>query len=230
MLVYFDGGRLCMNIKIDKDEIKKYAALVVVSGALVTGLAMDINCDMTNHHSHDCLKSKVVNFIDSKENGVSVGMQHRLNEIKKSESVADAYYGDIMVDEYEYKAAKEYRHGSDITFVAPSGYCLEGTYCRSIEPIGQKNLGVGIVIKYKDGHVKRIILDSNNDAKNFEFDYPSGKKFVTTATYKEVVFYTEAKREYCNGELVGYSTDVSSVLVEENGKMLSKYTVLTLKK
>ena len=222
-----------MNIKIDKDEIKKYAALAVVSGALVAGFAMDINCDMTNHHRHDCLKSKVVNFIDSKENGVSVGMQHRLNEIKKSESVEDAYYGDIMVDEYEYKAAKEYRHGSDITFVAPSGYCLEGTHCRSIEPIGQKYLGVGIVVKYKDGHIKRIILDSNNDVKYFEFDYqsyPSDKKFVTTATYEEVVFYTDAKREYRNGELVGYSTDASSVLVEENGKMLSKYTVLTLKK
>lgn len=222
-----------MNIKIDKDEIKKYAALAVVSGALVTGFAMDINCDMTNHHRHDCLKSKVVNFIDSKENGVSVGMQHRLNEIKKSESVEDAYYGDIMVDEYEYKAAKEYRHGSDITFVAPSGYYLEGTNCRSIEPIGQKNLGVGIVVKYKDGHVKKIILDSNNDVKNVEFDYqsyPSDKKLVTTATYEEFVFYTEAKREYHNGELVGYSTDASSVLVEENGKMLSKYTVLTLKK
>ena len=219
-----------MNIKIDKDEIKKYAALAVVSGALVAGFAMDINCDMTNHHRHDCLKSKVVNFIDSKENGVSVGMQHRLNEIKKSESVEDAYYGDIMVDEYEYKAAKEYRHGSDITFVAPSGYCLEGTHCRSIEPIGQKYLGVGIVVKYKDGHLKRIILDSNNDVKYFEFDYPSDKKFVTTATYEEVVFYTDAKREYRNGELVGYSTDDGSELVEENGKMLSKRIVLRLKK
>ena len=219
-----------MNIKIDKDEIKKYAALAVVSGALVAGFAMDINCDMTNHHRHDCLKSKVVNFIDSKENGVSVGMQHRLNEIKKSESVEDAYYGDIMVDEYEYKAAKEYRHGSDITFVAPSGYYLEGTNCRSIEPIGQKNLGVGIVVKYKDGHVKKIILDSNNDVKYFEFDYPSDKKFVTTATYEEVAFYTDAKREYRNGELVGYSTDDGSVLVEENGKMLSKRIVLRLKK
>ena len=222
-----------MNIKIDKDEIKKYAALAVVSGALVAGFIMDINCDMTDHHSHDCLKSKVFSILDSNENGVSVGMQHRLNEIKKSESVEDAYYGDIMVDEYEYKAAKEYRHGSDITFVAPSGYYLEGTNCRSIEPIGQKNLGVGIVVKYKDGHVKKIILDSNNDVKNVEFDYqsyPSDKKLVTTATYEEFVFYTEAKREYHNGELVGYSTDASSVLVEENGKMLSKYTVLTLKK
>ena len=210
-----------MNIKIDKDEIKKYAALAVVSGALVAGFAMDINCDMTNHHRHDCLKSKVVNFIDSKENGVSVGMQHRLNEIKKSESVEDAYYGDIMVDEYEYKSANEYRNGSDITFVAPSGYCLEGTHCRSIEPIGQKYLGVGIVVKYKDGHLKRIILDSNNDVKYFEFDYPSDKKFV---------FYTDAKREYRNGELVGYSTDDGSELVEENGKMLSKRIVLRLKK
>ena len=219
-----------MNIKIDKDEIKKYAALAVVSGALVAGFAMDINCDMTNHHRHDCLKSKVVNFIDSKENGVSVGMQHRLNEIKKDENVADAYYGDIMVDEYEYKSANEYRNGSDITFVAPSGYCLEGTHCRSIEPIGQKYLGVGIVVKYKDGHLKRIILDSNNDVKYFEFDYPSDKKFVTTATYEEVVFYTDAKREYRNGELVGYSTDDGSELVEENGKMLSKRIVLRLKK
>lgn len=219
-----------MNIKIDKDEIKKYAALAVVSGALVAGFIMDINCDMTDHHSHDCLKSKVFSILDSNENGVSVGMQHRLNEIKKDENVADAYYGDIMVDEYEYKSANEYRNGSDITFVAPSGYCLEGTHCRSINPIGQKYLGVGIVVKYKDGHLKRIILDSNNDVKYFEFDYPSDKKFVTTATYEEVVFYTEAKREYHNGELVGYSTDASSVLVEENGKMLSKYTVLTLKK
>lgn len=219
-----------MNIKIDKDEIKKYAALAVVSGALVAGFIMDINCDMTDHHSHDCLKSKVLSILDSNENGVSVGMQHRLNEIKKDENVADAYYGDIMVDEYEYKSANEYRNGSDITFVAPSGYCLEGTHCRSINPIGQKYLGVGIVVKYKDGHLKRIILDSNNDVKYFEFDYPSDKKFVTTETYEEVVFYTEAKREYCNGQLVGYSTDASSVLVEENGKMLSKYTVLTLKK
>ena len=219
-----------MNIKIDKDEVKKYAALAVVSGALVAGFIMDINCDMTDHHSHDCLKSKVFSILDSNENGVSVGMQHRLNEIKKDENVADAYYGDIMVDEYEYKSANEYRNGSDITFVAPSGYCLEGTHCRSIEPIGQKYLGVGIVVKYKDGHVKRIILDSNNDVKYFEFDYPSDKKFVTTATYEEVAFYTDAKREYRNGELVGYSTDASSVLVEENGKMLSKYTVLTLKK
>lgn len=219
-----------MNIKIDKDEIKKYAALAVVSGALVAGFIMDINCDMTDHHSHDCLKSKVFSILDSNENGVSVGMQHRLNEIKKDENVADAYYGDIMVDEYEYKSANEYRNGSDITFVAPSGYCLEGTHCRSINPIGQKYLGVGIVVKYKDGHLKRIILDSNNDVKYFEFDYPSDKKFVTTETYEEVVFYTEAKREYCNGQLVGYSTDASSVLVEENGKMLSKYTVLTLKK
>lgn len=219
-----------MNIKIDKDEIKKYAALAVVSGALVAGFIMDINCDMTDHHSHDCLRSKVFSILDSNENGVSVGMQHRLNEIKKDENVADAYYGDIMVDEYEYKSANEYRNGSDITFVAPSGYCLEGTHCRSINPIGQKYLGVGIVVKYKDGHLKRIILDSNNDVKYFEFDYPSDKKFVTTETYEEVVFYTEAKREYCNGQLVGYSTDASSVLVEENGKMLSKYTVLTLKK
>ena len=157
-------------------------------------------------------------------------MQHRLNEIKKDENVADAYYGDIMVDEYEYKSANEYRNGSDITFVAPSGYCLEGTHCRSIEPIGQKYLGVGIVVKYKDGHLKRIILDSNNDVKYFEFDYPSDKKFVTTATYEEVVFYTDAKKEYRNGELVGYSTDDGSVLVEENGKMLSKRIVLRLKK
>lgn len=219
-----------MNIKIDKDEIKKYAALAVVSGALVAGFIMDINCDMTDHHSHDCLKSKVFSILDSNENGVSVGMQHRLNEIKKDENVADAYYGDIMVDEYEYKSANEYRNGSDITFVAPSGYCLEGTHCRSINPIGQKYLGVGIVVKYKDGHVKRIILDSNNDVKYFEFDYPSDKKFVTTATYEEVVFYTDAKREYRNGELVGYSTDDGSELVEENGKMLSKRIVLRLKK
>lgn len=219
-----------MNIKIDKDEIKKYAALAVVSGALVAGFVMDINCDMTDHHSHDCLKSKVLSILDLNENGVSVGMQHRLNEIKKSESVADAYYGDIMVDEYEYKSANEYRNGSDITFVAPSGYCLEGTHCRSINPIGQKYLGVGIVVKYKDGHLKRIILDSNNDVKYFEFDYPSDKKFVTTATYEEVVFYTDAKREYRNGELVGYSTDDGSELVEENGKMLSKRIVLRLKK
>lgn len=219
-----------MNIKIDKDEIKKYAALAVVSGALVAGFVMDINCDMTDHHSHDCLKSKVLSILDSNENGVSVGMQHRLNEIKKDENVADAYYGDIMVDEYEYKSANEYRNGSDITFVAPSGYCLEGTHCRSIEPIGQKYLGVGIVVKYKDGHVKRIILDSNNDVKYFEFDYPSDKKFVTTATYEEVAFYTDAKREYRNGELVGYSTDDGSELVEENGKMLSKRIVLRLKK
>lgn len=219
-----------MNIKIDKDEIKKYAALAVVSGVLVAGFVMDINCDMTDHHSHDCLKSKVLSVLDSKEDGVSVGMQHRLNEIKKDENVADAYYGDIMVDEYEYKSANEYRNGSDITFVAPSGYCLEGTHCRSIEPIGQKYLGVGIVVKYKDGHLKRIILDSNNDVKYFEFDYPSDKKFVTTATYEEVVFYTDAKREYRNGELVGYSTDDGSELVEENGKMLSKRIVLRLKK
>ena len=219
-----------MNIKIDKDEIKKYAALAVVSGVLVAGFVMDINCDMTDHHSHDCLKSKVLSVLDSKEDGVSVGMQHRLNEIKKDENVADAYYGDIMVDEYEYKSANEYRNGSDITFVAPSGYCLEGTHCRSIEPIGQKYLGVGIVVKYKDGHLKRIILDSNNDVKYFEFDYPSDKKFVTTATYEEVVFYTDAKREYRNGELVGYSTDDGSELVEENCKMLSKRIVLRLKK
>lgn len=219
-----------MNIKIDKDEIKKYAALAVVSGALVAGFVMDINCDMTDHHSHDCLKSKVLSVIDSKEDGVSVGMQHRLNEIKKDENVADAYYGDIMVDEYEYKSANEYRNGSDITFEAPSGYCLEGTHCRSIEPIGQKYLGVGIVVKYKDGHIKRIILDSNNDVKNFEFDYPSGKKFVTTETYEEVVFYTEAKREYCNGQLVGYSTDANSELVEKDGKMLARHTILKLKK
>ena len=219
-----------MNIKIDKDEIKKYAALAVVSGALVAGFVMDINCDMTDHHSHDCLKSKVLSVIDSKEDGVSVGMQHRLNEIKKDENVADAYYGDIMVDEYEYKSANEYRNGSDITFEAPSGYCLEGTHCRSIEPIGQKYLGVGIVVKYKDGHIKRIILDSNNDVKNFEFDYPSGKKFVTTETYEEVVFYTEAKREYCNGQLVGYSTDANSELVEKDGKMLVGHTILKLKK
>ena len=72
-----------MNIKIDKDGIKKYAALAVVSGALVTGFVMNINCDMTNHHNHDCLKSKVLSVIDSKEDGVSGGMQHRLNEIKK---------------------------------------------------------------------------------------------------------------------------------------------------
>lgn len=219
-----------MNIKIDKDEVKKYAALAVVSGALVAGFIMDINCDMTDHHSHDCLKSKVFSILDSNENGVSVGMQHRLNEIRKDENVADAYYGDIMVDEYEYKSANEYRNGSDITFVAPSGYCLEGTHCRSINPIGQKYLGVGIVVKYKDGHLKRIILDSNNDVKYFEFDYPSDKKFVTTATYEEVVFYTDAKREYRNGELVGYSTDDGSELVEENGKMLSKRIVLRLKK
>ena len=219
-----------MNIKIDKDEIKKYAALAVVSGALVAGFVMDINCDMTDHHSHDCLKSKVLSVIDSNENGVSVGMQHRLNEIKKDENVADAYYGDIMVDEYEYKAANEYRNGSDITFEAPSGYYLEGTHCRSIEPIGQKYLGVGIVVKYKDGHIKRIILDSNNDVKYFEFDYPSGKKFVTTETYEEVVFYTEAKREYCNGQLVGYSTDANSELVEKDGKMLVGHTILKLKK
>ena len=219
-----------MNIKIDKDEIKKYAALAVVSGALVAGFVMDINCDMTDHHSHDCLKSKVLSVIDSKEDGVSVGMQHRLNEIKKDENVADAYYGDIMVDEYEYKSANEYRNGSDITFVAPSGYCLEGTRCRSIEPIGQKYLGVGIVVKYKDGHIKRIILDSNNDVKYFEFDYPSDKKFVTTATYEEVVFYTDAKREYCNGQLVGYSTDANSELVEKDGKMLVGHTILKLKK
>ena len=219
-----------MNIKIDKDEIKKYAALAVVSGVLVAGFVMDINCDMTDHHSHDCLKSKVLSVLDSKEDGVSVGMQHRLNEIKKDENVADAYYGDIMVDEYEYKSANEYRNGSDITFVAPSGYCLEGTHCRSIEPIGQKYLGVGIVVKYKDGHLKRIILDSNNDVKYFEFDYPSDKKFVTTATYEEVVLYTDAKREDRNGELVGYSTDDGSELVEENGKMLSKRIVLRLKK
>ncbi len=219
-----------MNIKIDKDEIKKYAALAVVSGALVAGFVMDINCDMTDHHSHDCLKSKVLSVIDSKEDGVSVGMQHRLNEIKKDENVADAYYGDIMVDEYEYKSANEYRNGSDITFEAPSGYCLEGTHCRSIEPIGQKYLGVGIVVKYKDGHIKRIILDSNNDVKYFEFDYPSDKKFVTTATYEEVVFYTDAKREYCNGQLVGYSTDANSELVEKDGKMLVGHTILKLKK
>ena len=219
-----------MNIKIDKDGIKKYAALAVVSGALVAGFVMNINCDMTDHHSHDCLKSKVLSVIDSKEDGVSVGMQHRLNEIKKDENVADAYYGDIMVDEYEYKAANEYRNGSDIIFVAPSGYCLEGTHCRSIEPIGQKYLGVGIVVKYKDGHIKRIILDSNNDVKYFEFDYPSDKKFVTTATYEEVVFYTDAKREYCNGQLVGYSTDANSELVEKDGKMLVGHTILKLKK
>ena len=219
-----------MNIKIAKDEIKKYAALAVVSGALVAGFVMNINCDMTDHHSHDCLKSKVLSVIDSKEDGVSVGMQHRLNEIKKDENVADAYYGDIMVDEYEYKAANEYRNGSDIIFVAPSGYCLEGTHCRSIEPIGQKYLGVGIVVKYKDGHIKRIILDSNNDVKYFEFDYPSDKKFVTTATYEEVVFYTDAKREYCNGQLVGYSTDANSELVEKDGKMLVGHTILKLKK
>lgn len=219
-----------MNIKIDKDGIKKYAALAVVSGALVAGFVMDINCNMTDHHSHDCLKSKVLSVIDSKEDGVSVGMQHRLNEIKKDDSVADAYYGSIMVNEYEYKAAKEYRNGSDITFVAPSGYCLEGTHCRSINPIGQKYIGVGILVKYKDGHVKRIILDSNNDVKYFEFDYPSDKKFVTTATYEEVALYTDAKREYRNGELVGYSPDAGSVLVEENGKMLSKRIVLRLKK
>ena len=219
-----------MNIKIDKDGIKKYAALAVVSGALVTGFVMNINCDMTDHHSHDCLKSKVLSVIDSKEDGISVGMQHRLNEIKKDENVADAYYGDIMVDEYEYKSANKYRNGSDITFEAPSGYCLERTYCRSIEPIGQKYLGVGIVVKYKDGHIKRIILDSNNDVKNFEFDYPSGKKFVTTETYEEVVFYTEAKREYCNGQLVGYSTDTNSELVEKDGKMLARHTILKLKK
>ena len=219
-----------MNIKIDKDEIKKYAALAVVSGALVAGFVMDINCDMTDHHSHDCLKSKVLSVIDSKEDSVSVGMQHRLNEIKKDENVADAYYGDIMVDEYEYKSANEYRNGSDITFEAPSGYCLEGTHCRSIEPIGQKYLGVGIVVKYKDGHIKRIILDSNNDVKYFEFDYPSDKKFVTTATYEEVVFYTDAKREYSNGQLVGYSTDANSELVEKDGKMLVGHTILKLKK
>ena len=219
-----------MNIKIDKDGIKKYAALAVVSGALVAGFVMNINCDMTDHHSHDCLKSKVLSVIDSKEDGVSVGMQHRLNDIKKDENVADAYYGDIMVDEYEYKAANEYRNGSDIIFVAPSGYCLEGTHCRSIEPIGQKYLGVGIVVKYKDGHIKRIILDSNNDVKYFEFDYPSDKKFVTTATYEEVVFYTDAKREYCNGQLVGYSTDANSELVEKDGKMLVGHTILKLKK
>lgn len=105
-----------------------------------------------------------------------------------------------------------------------------GTHCRSIEPIGQKYLGVGIVVKYKDGHIKRIILDSNNDVKYFEFDYPSDKKFVTTATYEEVVFYTDAKREYCNGQLVGYSTDANSELVEKDGKMLVGHTILKLKK
>ena len=53
---------------------------------------------------------------------------------------------------------------------------------------------------------------------------------MTTATYEEVGFYTDAKREYRNGELGGYSTDYGSVFVEENGKMLSKRIVLRLKK
>lgn len=221
-----------MNIKIDNDKIKKYAAFAIISGAMIVSAGIsDINhsCEITDHDYHDCAKSKILNVFGSNEDGIALGMQHRLDEIKKDEDVENAYYGDILIDKYDRKAPEEYYEGSDITFVAPAGYCLEGTWCRSVEPIEQENVGTGIVIEYKDGHVRKIVLDSNNDYWWSGSFNPQDKELVTKATYRETVYYTEAKEVTYEDGLFGFYTD-GGVLVKKDGRMLSKQRVLTLKK
>lgn len=218
-------------MKIDGSKIKKYVALGMVTGVLAAGFIIEENCAITNHTIDTCLKSEILNIGVIKEDGTSRGMQHRLDEIKKKTNVVDAYYGDILNDKYEYISAIEYRNGSEITYVAPNGYCLEGTLCRSIEPVGQVKLGTGIIVTYKSGLVKKIILNSDNDLTigriidssptNFKY-----KNLVKMATYVETIDYTEPAINY-DGQ---YVDSRGGKIVEKDGKKLFEHRTLTLKK
>lgn len=220
---------MVMNIKINKDKIKKCAAVTIVGCALIAGVEININCGNTNHTYHDCFKSKALNVLGVNEEGVTLGMQHRLDKIKKAENVEDAYYGDIIVDIYDYKMAQEYRDGSEITFVAPDGYSLVGSICKSLEPIGQEKVGTGIVVSYKDGSVKKFILDNNNDLyMGSVIEEAASSEIIQKATYEESIYYTAPKKGFYKDAPVGYFSDDGEIVVKDGQKVV-EHRSLTLK-
>ena len=188
-----------MNIKINKDKIKKCAAVTIVGCALIAGSGININCGNTNHTYHDCFKSKVLNALRVNEEGVTLGMQHRLDEIKKAENVDDAYYGDIIVDIYDYKMAQEYRDGSEIT------------------------------VSYKDGSVKKIVLDNNNDLyMGSIIEEAASSEIIQKATYEESIYYTAPKKGFYKDATVGYFSDDGKIVVKDGQKVV-EHRILTLK-